>query len=948
MTVLLVALSAGTAAALAAGTAAASSAPAATAGETVAVQAGTIHRVADGEVLTGGATLLVRDGKIEAIGSSVELPAGTRVVDYGPDAVIVPGLVCADSTYGASFASPRTAAPTVRAIDNFDPYTPLLGPAKAGVTSVFLVPARARLIAGQGAVVKTSGEAGDARVVAESALLVGSITADARRTPGYWEVPVPATVDVGLGTEQPQLPRSTMGAVVALEELLALQAGDADLEAEYGWEAAHGLRALVDAGTTWRMDAESPEEIRALLDCFGRMKLPLALAGASGAAELAGELAAAGVPVLAAPPLRGGEDFGKGEDAPWPRYDTISRLVRAGVRVAIVPPPRSGPEDLRLAAGLAMRGGMSAGDALRAITLTPAEILGVADRLGSLAPGKDADFVVLNGPPLAATSGVTATWVSGEIAWKPRSEAGHEPGAEEERAPATVIEVEELYLGDGEILRPGQVLLQGGRIAEVGPRVAHPKGSVVVRGAAAMPGMIDSFGHLGLEGSEKGFSARFDLRRLVEPGDVVDRKVARAGVTTVNLGPRRDSNGSPTMAYKPADEDPARMVLAAPATWRMVWSNEIRASSGESVKKDLAKALEYKQKWEQYEKDRAAWDPSKAGAAEGEEKEKDEEAEGEAADEKKDETADKDEKKEEDKKDSKKKKDEPPAPVTGEWNGHFGSGEEAPALRVRLLERELALEGTARIEGREPLFVLSGARADAAVTLRAEGGGELADLALTLEGSALKGTWTEGDAATEVALERTSDVYPVAGRPDRPRPAPVASPKGEPKPPGVDPDLEPLRQAMLGKGSIVVVVTHPDEILDCVAEFEKVGIRPVLWDAPGAARLAPRIRDRIAGVVTRRDLAALAAAGIPVAFFSAAEEGAVELPLQALAAVANGLSPTAALRALTGDAAALLGLAGRIGTLSVGGEGDLLLLDGPPLEPATSVLRVWVSGEEVR
>ena len=91
----------------------------------------------------------------------------------------------------------------------------------------------------------------------------------------------------------------------------------------------------------------------------------------------------------------------------------------------------------------------------------------------------------------------------------------------------------------------------------------------------------------------------------------------------------------------------------------------------------------------------------------------------------------------------------------------------------------------------------------------------------------------------------------------------------------------------------------------------------------------------------------LQAAGVPVAFHSDAEEGAIDLPLAASYAIVNGMSPAGALRALTSDAAAMMSIADRVGRLESGLDADVLLLDGPPLEPSTSILRVWVNGREV-
>ena len=184
------------------------------------------------------------------------------------------------------------------------------------------------------------------------------------------------------------------------------------------------------------------------------------------------------------------------------------------------------PRDLLFAAGLASRGGLDPAAALRAITLTPAEIHGASDRVGSLRVGKDADLCVLNGPPLSGHASVLATWANGAVAWSARAPSA--PGGKGAKGAtgATVIEVGELHLGDGRVLRPGQLLMRDGEIVEVAARVAHPRGAKLVRGAAAMPGMIDAFGHLGLEGSKKVPSTDFDLETIIGPGDAVDRRAA--------------------------------------------------------------------------------------------------------------------------------------------------------------------------------------------------------------------------------------------------------------------------------------------------------------------------------------------------------------------------------------------------------------------------------------
>ena len=160
--------------------------------------------------------------------------------------------------------------------------------------------------------------------------------------------------------------------------------------------------------------------------------------------------------------------------------------------------------------------------------------------MGSLREGKDADLCVLNGDPLAPATSVLATWVDGEVVWKAHDDEH-----------ATVIEVGELHVGDGRILRPGQLLMQGGRIRDVGERVSHPRGATVVRGRTCMPGMIDAFGHLGLEGSRKVPATDYALGAIAEPGDEVDRRVALEGITTVVLTPRSGDRGRDVIATLP-------------------------------------------------------------------------------------------------------------------------------------------------------------------------------------------------------------------------------------------------------------------------------------------------------------------------------------------------------------------------------------------------------------
>lgn len=948
-------------------------------GGTIAIQAGTIHLVENGTVLEGGATILVSNGKIRAVGKDVEVPAGAQVVDYGPDAIIVPGLVAADSNYGFPRPGERTVDPFVRAVDNFDPYASYVFALQEGVTSAYLAPGRGRLISGQGAVVKLGGEPDAQRIVSASTMLHGSIGADARNTPGYWEPPVPATIDVGMGVAKAQLPHTLMGAIVGLQELFDLAKSGEDSD-EWGRGVGPELRRLQDARTTWRISADTEAELRAAIELFKKNGMPLALDGANAAAGMAEDIAKSGVPVIVEAPFapnQAGRDLGKERDAVWPRYDAASALAKAGAKFAIAPGAGAPASDLRFAAGLMSRGGLDRETALRAITLSAAEILGVADRIGSISVGKDADFAVFNAHPIDSSSGIIATWVDGNASFKAyEAQAAANSTASAARAStsaAVVVHVDELYVGNGEVISPGELLMQNGRITAVGRRVGRPSGAILVRAAAAGPGMIDALGHLGLEGSQRVPATRFEMKRLVEPGDFADRRVAKAGVTTVVLSPRGASrSGAPVMAYKPAGDDLERMIVADPAALRLNWSERNRRDSGRAVVELLKKAADYTRKWNEYDDKLAKWTPPPEGAAPAKAdatEKKDGDKEGDA---KKDGDKDEGTKKEgeAEKKDEKKKKkgeEEPPKPITGAWEAKITLPPfEEARLRLYVNDEAGKITGSLRCDTlSSELIQVTGTRDKNKVTLSGEGSKGVVTLEAENKEGKLVGKVMLGESKSEFEATQTSTEYETVRRGEVRKPKEEKKPeiKGEPKSPGIDPELEPLRRAMNGDAAVIISVNREDEIVECVDAFEEYGIAPILHGANDAWKVADKLRGRVAGVLLsqqviwtepktgaqkRNRLAELGANGIPVAFHSDAEEGAADLPLMAAYAVSQGMSPEAAFIALTGGAAEMLAIDERVGLLKPGMDADVVLYDRSPLEVSAGVLKVFVNGKEVR
>ena len=161
------------------------------------------------------------------------------------------------------------------------------------------------------------------------------------------------------------------------------------------------LGPVLDGRVPLMLDADRASDIESALKLARDYNLKLIVTGAAEAWIVADKLAAAHVPVMTGAMNNIPETFA----SLGTRQENAGLLRRAGVTVLIIGNAGGGDEDafnvrnLRFEAGNAVAYGMTRDDALRAITLTPAEVFGVADRVGSLQAGKDADVVVWSGDP---------------------------------------------------------------------------------------------------------------------------------------------------------------------------------------------------------------------------------------------------------------------------------------------------------------------------------------------------------------------------------------------------------------------------------------------------------------------------------------------------------------------------------------------------------------------
>lgn len=390
---------------------------------TIAIVGGTVYPVSGPRIERG--TVLMRGGRIVAVGANVTVPADAQRVD-ATGKWVTPGLINAATQLGlvevGAVAETRDASARGRdqvaaaftVWDGLNPASVHLASARNdGITSAGVFPSGG-IIAGQAALVD---------------LLDGQVSEMVRRSP----VAMVATMTPsgGGGPGGGSGPTSRGELQVRLRELLTdvrvymrnraaydegnsrdLSASRADLEA---------LIPVVQGRVPMLVQADRASDIDAALRLAREFNLKIMIGGGAEAYQVADRLARAKVPVLT----------GAMNNIPgsWSslgtRQENVGLLRRAGVDVAVIGNAGGGDEEaynvrnVRYEAGNAVAYGASWEDALRAVTLTPAEMYGAADRVGSLAVGKDANVVVWSGDPFEFQTRAEQVFIRGRSVKSP-------------------------------------------------------------------------------------------------------------------------------------------------------------------------------------------------------------------------------------------------------------------------------------------------------------------------------------------------------------------------------------------------------------------------------------------------------------------------------------------------------------------------------------------------
>lgn len=372
-----------------------------TANAQIAVKGETVWTMA-GEPITSGVVLIGANGKIERVGANVAIPANYKVLTAK---VVTPGLIDAHSVIGLNgylnqpqdqmgLDGSNPIQPELRAVDAYNAEDKLIEWVRSfGVTTVHTGHQPGALVSGQTMIVKTFGsEVEDATVQPMTMIAV--------------------TIGQGALAGQGKSP-GTRAKQVSMLRAELIKAGN------YKPETARDLKQemwkkVLNREIPLLVTAHQAQDIITALRIAKEFNIKLVLDGAAEAYQVIDEIKASGFPVIIHPTM-----YRAGGETENISMETASKLKAAGIPVAL----QSGYEGyvpktrvVLFEAAIAAANGLSMRDALATITIDAAKILGIDNRVGSLAAGKDGDVAMYDGDPFEYTTHCTGTIINGKVA----------------------------------------------------------------------------------------------------------------------------------------------------------------------------------------------------------------------------------------------------------------------------------------------------------------------------------------------------------------------------------------------------------------------------------------------------------------------------------------------------------------------------------------------------
>jgi imidazolonepropionase-like amidohydrolase len=382
------------------------------------IKNGKIYTMA-GEIIENGC-ILVENGKIKEIGKDIVAPLDAEVID-AEGKMVVPGFIDAhchlgmwedgigfEGADGNEWVDPVT--PHLRAIDGINPMDRTFEEAyMGGVTCVATGPGSANVVGGQFAAIKTYGKRIDDMIVKEPLAMKIAFGENPKRVyEGQKKSPITRMATAAIL-------RETLFKAKRYVEKQEKAKEDPSKAPEFDMKM-EAMAKVIRKEIPLKAHAHRADDIFTAIRIAKEFDVDITLEHCTEGHLIADELAKEGKYAIVGPSLSDRSKF----ELKNLTFETPGVLSKAGVKVAIMTDSPVIPlQYLPLCAGLAVKSGMDEMEALKAITINAAEILGIDDMVGSLEVGKDADIVIFDGNPLKDINCETvATIINGNVVYR--------------------------------------------------------------------------------------------------------------------------------------------------------------------------------------------------------------------------------------------------------------------------------------------------------------------------------------------------------------------------------------------------------------------------------------------------------------------------------------------------------------------------------------------------
>jgi imidazolonepropionase-like amidohydrolase len=386
---------------------------------TVAIRNATIVPVTSAPIARG--TIVFSNGVITAIGANVDIPAGATVID-GTGLSVYPGMIDSGSSVGLieTDAVPGTVDTTelgqfnanAQAAVAINPHSELIPVTRvSGVTHVVSTP-EGGIISGQSALIQLAGWTPPEMVV--KAPVAMNIRFPRLRSAPLVDVPQDEDAEKERSksyTLELDRLRDLFRDARAYSKAAAARTSDPKIRRFDRDLILEALVPVVEGRVPVVMHANLARDIKAALEFADEFELKVILAGAQDVARVIPEIKKRDIPVILGPILA----LPQREDDPYDLLFTNAKTLHDnGIRFAIQSADSHNTRNLPYHAASCAAFGLPKDEALKAVTIYPAQIFGVAERLGSLEVGKQASIILTDGDPLEIRTNVKRVFIAGE------------------------------------------------------------------------------------------------------------------------------------------------------------------------------------------------------------------------------------------------------------------------------------------------------------------------------------------------------------------------------------------------------------------------------------------------------------------------------------------------------------------------------------------------------